>query len=605
MPEEQLPLDLEAVLECPVVRDVRPLRQVVDRVGQVRIPGRHRRVHPVLDGAVAQASHRAAIGAVHLQLDELAAVDPHRPGGINGGDGPAVEFQQRVRRVIRSNVLPSALFIPPDRDMGSAPCVERLDGAEKILQQVLPVREHVEDDPAALFLAVIPGGPLRGEAVALEYPVAELKPHREHAPEEAIANEPAQLNDARQEQLVLDDAVHDPGRTRGARQLHRAAHGVGDGLLCVHVLAGLDGLAQARLAGGGDLRVEVDIDGRVTKHVVQAGRQAPDAVPLGNLAQPLLAAADQDWLGKDRGAIIEQHPALVANRQQRADQVLPVAHPAGDAVHGNVDGPARHGSPFADSPRSQRAQCPVRAQFWKALSQTRVGWEAGSSRMAGGAGRAADAGAGRTADREARGSVDAVTEAGAAQARRRTAENGGARRRTAENGEARRRPAANGDASRVTLQDVADRAGVSLTTASRVVSAGPRKVGQQLIDRVNVAVAELGYTANLQARAVATGQSSTIGVVVHDIADPYFSSIAAGLIEVAYSRQLLVCLSSTSAGEFRESEYVALMRAQRARAVILIGSRSDDVKVRQGLRVEIDAFRRSGGRVVTIGQDLL
>ncbi len=201
--------------------------------------------------------------------------------------------------------------------------------------------------------------------------------------------------------------------------------------------------------------------------------------------------------------------------------------------------------------------------------------------------------------------MDAVTEAGAAQARRRTAENGGARRRTAENGEARRRPAANGDASRVTLQDVADRAGVSLTTASRVVSAGPRKVGQQLIDRVNVAVAELGYTANLQARAVATGQSSTIGVVVHDIADPYFSSIAAGLIEVAYSRQLLVCLSSTSAGEFRESEYVALMRAQRARAVILIGSRSDDVKVRQGLRVEIDAFRRSGGRVVTIGQDLL
>ena len=43
--------------------------------------------------------------------------------------------------------------------------------------------------------------------------------------------------------------------------------------------------------------------------------------------------------------------------------------------------------------------------------------------------------------------------------------------------------------SEVTLQDVADRAGVSLTTASRVVSEGPRKVGQQLIDRVNLAVA--------------------------------------------------------------------------------------------------------------------
>ena len=161
------------------------------------------------------------------------------------------------------------------------------------------------------------------------------------------------------------------------------------------------------------------------------------------------------------------------------------------------------------------------------------------------------------------------------------------------------------DVGRVTLQDVADRAGVSLTTASRVVSEGPRRVGQHMIDRVRLAVAELGYTANLQARAVATGQSSTIGVVVHDIADPYFSSIAAGLIEVAYSRQLLVCLSSTSGGEMREREYVALMRAQRARAVILIGSRSDDAAVRAGLRGEIDAFRRSGGRVVTVGQDLL
>lgn len=159
--------------------------------------------------------------------------------------------------------------------------------------------------------------------------------------------------------------------------------------------------------------------------------------------------------------------------------------------------------------------------------------------------------------------------------------------------------------SRVTLQDVADRAGVSLTTASRVVSEGPRRVGQQMVNRVNRAVAELGYTANLQARAVATGQSSTIGVVVHDIADPYFSTIAAGLIEVAYSRQLLVCLSSTSAAEPGEREYVSLMRAQRARAVILVGSRSDDAAARAGLTDEIEAFRRADGRVVCVGQDLL
>jgi LacI family transcriptional regulator len=159
--------------------------------------------------------------------------------------------------------------------------------------------------------------------------------------------------------------------------------------------------------------------------------------------------------------------------------------------------------------------------------------------------------------------------------------------------------------SQVTLQDVADRAGVSITTASRVVNDGSRRVGAHLVQRVHQAVADLGYTANLQARAVATGRSSMVGVAVRDVADPYFSSIAAGLIDVADARQLLVCLSSTPASEDAEREYVALMRAQRARAVILIGSRTGDAAAREALREEIAAFGRQGGRAVCVGQPLL
>jgi LacI family transcriptional regulator len=159
--------------------------------------------------------------------------------------------------------------------------------------------------------------------------------------------------------------------------------------------------------------------------------------------------------------------------------------------------------------------------------------------------------------------------------------------------------------SRVTLQDVADRAGVSITTASRVVNDGTRRVGAQLAQRVHRAAAELGYTANLQARAVATGRSSMVGVVVHDIADPYFSSIAAGLIEVASRSELLVCMSAAAANEAAEREYVSLMRAQRARAVILIGSRTDDAAERAALGAEVAAFTRQGGRAVCVGQPLL
>jgi LacI family transcriptional regulator len=195
---------------------------------------------------------------------------------------------------------------------------------------------------------------------------------------------------------------------------------------------------------------------------------------------------------------------------------------------------------------------------------------------------------------------------------------------------AQRRRRTDQPGTRVTLQDVADRAGVSLTTASRVVNDGSqagnqagngasRQVAPALADRVRQAVAELGYTADLQARAVATGRNALVGVIVHDIADPYFSSIAAGVIEVARSRQLLACMSSTPAGtggaatgaapgsaaESAERDYVALMRAQRARAVILIGSRSDDDAATDALRAEIAAFTAGGGRAACVGQDLL
>jgi len=168
----------------------------------------------------------------------------------------------------------------------------------------------------------------------------------------------------------------------------------------------------------------------------------------------------------------------------------------------------------------------------------------------------------------------------------------------------RRRTAADDRGTRVTLQDVADQAGVSLTTASRVVSEGARKVSPLMAERVARAVAELGYRANLSARAVASGYTSMIGVTVRDIDDPYFSSIAAGLIEATEAQQFLVCISRT-AGEWEEREYVSLMRAQRARAVVLVGSRSDHGPAQDALRAEVDAFVAGGGRAACIGQDLL
>jgi LacI family transcriptional regulator len=156
----------------------------------------------------------------------------------------------------------------------------------------------------------------------------------------------------------------------------------------------------------------------------------------------------------------------------------------------------------------------------------------------------------------------------------------------------------------VTLSDVAERAGVSLATASRVINGGTRAVSPHYRDRVLAAAADLGYTPNAHAQAMARGRSRIIGLVVHDIADPYFSAIAAGAISLAGSRGLLV-LGNTLRSQASELEYVTTMRAQRAQALILVGSRTTDDDYTRRLADEVAEFIAGGGRVAVVGQDRL
>jgi LacI family transcriptional regulator len=156
----------------------------------------------------------------------------------------------------------------------------------------------------------------------------------------------------------------------------------------------------------------------------------------------------------------------------------------------------------------------------------------------------------------------------------------------------------------VTLSDVAERAGVSLATASRVINGGTRAVSAHYRDRVLAAAADLGYTPNAHAQAMARGRSKMIGLVVHDIADPYFSMIASGAISLAGSRGLLV-LGNTLHNHDYELEYVCTMRAQRAQALILVGSRTTDAERTRRLAAEVAEFIEGGGRVAAVSQDTL
>jgi LacI family transcriptional regulator len=158
--------------------------------------------------------------------------------------------------------------------------------------------------------------------------------------------------------------------------------------------------------------------------------------------------------------------------------------------------------------------------------------------------------------------------------------------------------------SPVLLSEVAAMAGVSLATASRVLS-GSRSVGEPYRGRVLDAARQLEYTPNAQAQAVARGASNVVGLLIHDVVDPYFSSIASGVMRYVEERDLVVFLASTHSDSDRELEYVATMRSHRSRGLILCGSRTTDREYNERLVKELEGYRSAGGRAAVIGQNKL
>src|SRR4029453_4406683 len=122
-----------------------------------------------------------------------------------------------------------------------------------------------------------------------------------------------------------------------------------------------------------------------------------------------------------------------------------------------------------------------------------------------------------------------------------------------------------GRSAPATLHDVAREAGVSLATASRSLNGSTRKVNEEYRKRVLEAAARLDYSPNLSAQAVARGTTTTVALLVADIADPYFSSIAAGVVAEADTARLIVTMAATERDPERELELVRTLRGQRPR----------------------------------------
>lgn len=153
----------------------------------------------------------------------------------------------------------------------------------------------------------------------------------------------------------------------------------------------------------------------------------------------------------------------------------------------------------------------------------------------------------------------------------------------------------------VRLVDVAQRAGVSIATASRALS-GANGVSESVAEHVRGVARELGYVVNVHARTLAGGPSSAIGLIVHEIGDPYFAEIASGVLRVASEHGRTVQICHTGRDPENELVQIRSLIANRVGAIIVAGSGFVDAAAQAGAKEELSAFQASGGRVAVIGR---
>jgi DNA-binding LacI/PurR family transcriptional regulator len=125
----------------------------------------------------------------------------------------------------------------------------------------------------------------------------------------------------------------------------------------------------------------------------------------------------------------------------------------------------------------------------------------------------------------------------------------------------------------VTLRDVAERAGVSITTVSRILNG--RETGVTVRDetraRIVATAAELGYKPNLLARALRGSRSSLLGVIIRDIGDPFHLQVLRGVNEVARSRGYRLFLGHVDWSPDVAAVYGSMFEQSHADGILILG----------------------------------
>ena len=148
------------------------------------------------------------------------------------------------------------------------------------------------------------------------------------------------------------------------------------------------------------------------------------------------------------------------------------------------------------------------------------------------------------------------------------------------------------------IRDVAQRAGVSVGTVSNVLNR-PEEVSLDSVDRVNRAIEELGYVRNDAARKLRGGVSSTVGFVVLDGQNPFYTDVVRGAEDEGTRHNIAILYGNTDEDHAREKVYLDLFEEQQVRGVLIapygdITARLQRLRARGIAAVLVDRFSGDG-----------
>jgi LacI family transcriptional regulator len=161
----------------------------------------------------------------------------------------------------------------------------------------------------------------------------------------------------------------------------------------------------------------------------------------------------------------------------------------------------------------------------------------------------------------------------------------------------------------VSIREVAAHAGVSVGTVSNVLNR-PDIVAQSTRDRVHEAIKALGFVRNESARQLRAGRSRIIGLVVLDVANPFFTDVARGVEDEASRSGLAVILCNSDDQLPKETRYLELLEEHRVQGILITPVAGPDERLallqRRGTPVVLlDSTSPSGGQCSVAVDDLL